>query len=85
MLHGPCAASQHLLEWSCLCTWAHPYFTRCHTAGPTGYIGKFVVKELVKRGFDVIAFSREKAGIKGKMGKEDVQKVCGGGRTRGEG
>lgn len=43
------------------------------------------MKELVKRGFDVIAFSREKAGIKGKMGKEDVQKVCEGDRREGQG
>ena len=34
-----------------------------------------VPQELIQRGFRVIAFSREKAGIKGKMGKEDVAKV----------
>ncbi len=43
--------------------------------GPTGYIGKFVVKELVKRGYNVVAFAREQAGIKGKLGKEDIVKV----------
>ncbi len=47
--------------------------------GPTGYIGKFVVKELVKRGYNVVAFAREQAGIKGKMSKEDTVKV--GART----
>jgi nucleoside-diphosphate-sugar epimerase len=43
--------------------------------GPTGYIGKFVVKELIKQGYNVIAFSRENAGIKGKMGKSEISKV----------
>ena len=33
-------------------------------AGPTGYIGRFVTKELIDRGFNVTAISREKAGIK---------------------
>ena len=35
-------------------------------------------QELIRRGYDVIAFSREQAGIKGKMGKEDIAKVKGG-------
>uniref|UniRef100_A0A383VRI4 Divinyl chlorophyllide a 8-vinyl-reductase, chloroplastic n=1 Tax=Tetradesmus obliquus TaxID=3088 RepID=A0A383VRI4_TETOB len=42
--------------------------------GPTGYIGRFVTKELIARGYNVIAFAREQAGIKGKMGKEDTKK-----------
>lgn len=45
--------------------------------GPTGYIGKFVTQELISRGFNVTAFAREKAGIKGKMSKEDTIKVSG--------
>lgn len=40
--------------------------------GSTGYIGKFVVNELVKRGFNVIAVARERSGIKGKYGKDDT-------------
>ncbi|XVF38639.1 hypothetical protein REPUB_Repub20aG0119600 [Reevesia pubescens] len=40
--------------------------------GSTGYIGKFVVKELVNRGFNVIAMSRERSGIRGKNSKEDI-------------
>ncbi|WRX21677.1 NmrA-like domain - like 10 [Theobroma cacao] len=32
--------------------------------GSTGYIGKFVVKELVNRGFNVIAIARERSGIR---------------------
>lgn len=40
--------------------------------GSTGYIGKFVVKELVNRGFNVIAVSRERSGIRGKNSKEET-------------
>ncbi|GAB2266197.1 hypothetical protein Dimus_001221 [Dionaea muscipula] len=40
--------------------------------GSTGYIGKFVVKELVARGFNVIAVARERSGIRGKYGKEET-------------
>lgn len=40
--------------------------------GSTGYIGKFVAKELIKRGFNVISIAREKSGIRGKVGKEET-------------
>ncbi|KAK7245709.1 hypothetical protein RIF29_40558 [Crotalaria pallida] len=40
--------------------------------GSTGYIGKFVVKELVKRGFNVIAIARERSGIKGSNDKNET-------------
>lgn len=40
--------------------------------GSTGYIGNFVVKELVNRRFNVIAVCREKSGIRGKNSKEDT-------------
>lgn len=40
--------------------------------GSTGYIGKFVVKELVSRGFNVIAIAREKSGIRGRNDKEET-------------
>ncbi|KAH1046468.1 hypothetical protein J1N35_037252 [Gossypium stocksii] len=40
--------------------------------GSTGYIGKFVVKELVNKGFNVIAIARERSGIRGKNSKEDT-------------
>ncbi|KAK4425760.1 Divinyl chlorophyllide a 8-vinyl-reductase, chloroplastic [Sesamum alatum] len=40
--------------------------------GSTGYIGKFVVKELVKRGFNVTAIARERSGIRGKNSKEET-------------
>jgi divinyl chlorophyllide a 8-vinyl-reductase len=51
---------------------------RVLVAGPTGYIGKFVVKELVSRGYQVFALSRENAGIKGKMGKDDIRRALQG-------
>ncbi|KAH6756178.1 Rossmann-fold superfamily protein [Perilla frutescens var. hirtella] len=40
--------------------------------GSTGYIGNFVVKELVRRGFNVIAVARERSGIKGKNSKDET-------------
>ncbi|XP_044500827.1 divinyl chlorophyllide a 8-vinyl-reductase, chloroplastic-like [Mangifera indica] len=40
--------------------------------GSTGYIGKFVVKELVNRGFNVLAIARERSGIRGKNDKEET-------------
>ena len=48
---------------------------RIVVAGSTGYIGKYVTKELIKRGYDVVAFAREKSGIGGKQTKEQVEKV----------
>eukprot|EP00891_Asterochloris_glomerata_P000760 jgi/Astpho2/760/Aster-00621 len=50
--------------------------------GATGYIGKFVVKELVKRGYNVVAFAREKSGIGGKQSTQDVQKELQGAEVR---
>lgn len=40
--------------------------------GSTGYIGKYVVKELINRGFNVISVAREKSGIRGKTSKEET-------------
>ncbi|KAL1543131.1 3,8-divinyl protochlorophyllide a 8-vinyl-reductase (NADPH) [Salvia divinorum] len=40
--------------------------------GSTGYIGNFVVRELVRRGFNVIAVARERSGIKGKNSKDET-------------
>ncbi|KAG0488119.1 hypothetical protein HPP92_006930 [Vanilla planifolia] len=40
--------------------------------GCTGYIGKFVVKELCRRGFNVIAVSRDCSGIRGRNSREDT-------------
>ena len=40
--------------------------------GATGYIGRFVVKELVERGYQVVAFARERSGIAGRQSREQV-------------
>lgn len=48
---------------------------RVLVVGATGYIGKFVVKELIKRGYNVVAFAREKSGVGGKAGMEDTKQV----------
>jgi len=49
--------------------------------GATGYIGRFVVRELVARGYDVLAFSRGQAGVGGKLGKAEVEKQLPGARV----
>lgn len=36
---------------------------RVFVVGATGYIGKFVVRELVSRGYHVVSFARERSGI----------------------
>ncbi|KAK4405650.1 Divinyl chlorophyllide a 8-vinyl-reductase, chloroplastic [Sesamum angolense] len=46
--------------------------------GSTGYIGKFVVKELVRRGFNVTAIARERSGIRGKNSKEETLEMLSG-------
>lgn len=46
--------------------------------GSTGYIGNFVVKELIKRGFNVTAIARERSGIKGKNSKEETLRMLSG-------
>lgn len=53
-----------------------PKDVRVLVVGCTGYIGKFVVKELIRRGFNVVAFAREQSGIGGKQKKDDTEKAC---------
>jgi len=36
---------------------------RVIVVGSTGYIGKFVVRELVSRGYDVVSFARQRSGV----------------------
>eukprot|EP00284_Hemiselmis_tepida_P017697 CAMPEP_0174927636 /NCGR_PEP_ID=MMETSP1355-20121228/19453_1 /TAXON_ID=464990 /ORGANISM="Hemiselmis tepida, Strain CCMP443" /LENGTH=405 /DNA_ID=CAMNT_0016173753 /DNA_START=21 /DNA_END=1238 /DNA_ORIENTATION=+ len=54
-------------------TTAEPKDVRVLVAGCTGYIGRFVTKELISRGYNVVAFSREKAGVGGKKSMDDVR------------
>ncbi|KAK9825464.1 hypothetical protein WJX81_005322 [Elliptochloris bilobata] len=55
---------------------------RVLVVGATGYIGKFVVRELVKRGYDVVALARERSGVGGKASREDVQRDLAGADVR---
>jgi divinyl chlorophyllide a 8-vinyl-reductase len=45
---------------------------RVFVVGATGYIGKFVVRELVSREYDVVSFVRERSGIGSKTTAEEV-------------
>ncbi|KAL9161402.1 hypothetical protein ABFS82_07G019600 [Erythranthe guttata] len=49
--------------------------------GSTGYIGNFVVKELVRRGFNVVAIAREKSGTRGKNGKDETLSMLSGAKV----
>ena len=40
-----------------------PEQVRVVVFGATGYIGRFVVRELVQRGYQVVAFSRARSGV----------------------
>ena len=52
-----------------------PQDVRVLVVGATGYIGKFVVKELISRGYQVVAFAREKSGVDGKQSMDDTRKA----------
>ena len=49
-----------------------PQQVRVVVFGATGYIGRFVVKELVHRGYQVVAFSRACSGIGGTQDRDQV-------------
>ena len=49
-----------------------PEQVRVVVFGATGYIGRFVVNELVDRGYQVIAFARERSGIDGRQSRDEV-------------
>lgn len=55
---------------------------RVFVAGATGYIGKFVVRELVARGYDVVSFVREKSGVGAKTTAEETKKTLAGSEVR---
>ncbi|KAI3428321.1 hypothetical protein D9Q98_006701 [Chlorella vulgaris] len=55
---------------------------RVLVVGATGYIGKYVVKELVKRGYNVVAFARERSGVGGKKSADDVRQELAGADVR---
>eukprot|EP00308_Calcidiscus_leptoporus_P022225 CAMPEP_0119362334 /NCGR_PEP_ID=MMETSP1334-20130426/9420_1 /TAXON_ID=127549 /ORGANISM="Calcidiscus leptoporus, Strain RCC1130" /LENGTH=355 /DNA_ID=CAMNT_0007377527 /DNA_START=74 /DNA_END=1141 /DNA_ORIENTATION=+ len=51
---------------------AKPSDVRVLVVGATGYIGRFVTKELAARGYQVTAFTRQESGVGGKKGAADV-------------
>uniref|UniRef100_A0A1D1ZW41 Divinyl chlorophyllide a 8-vinyl-reductase, chloroplastic n=2 Tax=Auxenochlorella protothecoides TaxID=3075 RepID=A0A1D1ZW41_AUXPR len=55
-----------------------PAEVRVAVLGATGYIGRFVVLELVKRGFQVLAVTRPSSGIGSKQKVSDVEKALEG-------
>lgn len=55
---------------------------RVLVVGATGYIGRFVVNELVSRGYNVVAFSRPRSGVGGKQTEDDVKKSFEGADVR---
>lgn len=46
--------------------------------GSTGYIGNFVVRELVRRGFNVVAVARERSGIRGRKTRSEALSLLAG-------
>lgn len=49
--------------------------------GATGYIGRYVVLEFVKQGYQVTAFARERSGVKGKNSAQHVRDDLQGARV----
>ncbi len=50
--------------------------------GATGYIGKFVVRELVSRGYEVVSFAREHAGVHGATTADQTRRELAGSEVR---
>lgn len=55
---------------------------RVFVAGATGYIGKFVVRELVSRGYDVVSFARERSGVNASTTSEQTRQELMGSEVR---
>lgn len=69
---NPITASTAVEATTCSFRNKNPKDINILVVGSTGYIGKFVIKELVSRGFNVIAIAREKSGIRGRNDKEET-------------
>lgn len=55
---------------------------RVFVVGATGYIGKFVVRELVARGYDVVSFARPRSGVNASTTEEQTRQELKGSEVR---
>ncbi|MBN1928260.1 MAG: NAD(P)-dependent oxidoreductase [Chlorobiaceae bacterium] len=55
---------------------------RVFVVGSTGYIGKFVVRELVSRGYDVVSFARPRSGVNASTTEEQTRRELKGSEVR---
>ena len=55
---------------------------RVFVVGATGYIGKFVVRELVARGYKVVSFARERSGVNASTTSELTRQQLQGSEVR---
>ncbi|TCD47641.1 NAD(P)-dependent oxidoreductase [Chlorobium sp. N1] len=55
---------------------------RIFVVGATGYIGKFVTRELVKRGHEVVSFARSRSGVDGGTSQEETRRELAGSEVR---
>ena len=55
---------------------------RIFVVGATGYIGKFVVRELVARGYEVVSFARERSGVGASTTAEKTREELKGSEVR---
>jgi divinyl chlorophyllide a 8-vinyl-reductase len=52
---------------------ATPADTRVVIFGATGYIGRYVAREFARQGHEVVAFARERSGVKGKQCADELR------------
>ena len=55
---------------------------RVFVVGATGYIGKFVVRELVTRGYEVVSFARPRSGVNASTTAEQTRRELKGSEVR---
>ncbi|HHE32680.1 MAG TPA: NAD(P)-dependent oxidoreductase [Chlorobaculum parvum] len=55
---------------------------RVFVVGATGYIGKFVVRELVTRGYEVVSFARQRSGVNASTTEAETRNQLNGSEVR---